>query len=501
MSRKYGNRICNLNLFAECYLILIVLFIFSCKKLEPERILNVHTGTVTNVTYSSCTASGTIIDDQEERIIEYGHCWSENSNPSTNDYKFRLYNKNSTGDYNSNLSGLRASTTYYIRAYAINSKSTAYGKLTSFTTSSAIVPSLSTSPIMNISNDSVTCGGNVSEDGGKTVTARGVCWSTNPNPTIIDTRTNDGSGTGNYNSTLTGLLPDTTYYVRAYATNSAGTGYGNEISFKTNIGVPVMTTTTVSSITDNTAISGGNISNDGGTSILTCGVCWSTSPNPTTEDDKTINSSCVNVFLSDIEGLQECTQYYVRAYATNTSGNGYGNEISFTTKFDWLVIPDQYLSNVIFYKPTIDIPAVVLGNIGDTIYKLKIEKAGFVFEHNNSLNNVFLEKGNIYTYTFSTLKHTGYLIIQSNQIYLGNNFYCDTIIIGDASGNFTDSNIKPIDGSILYFDNQSNPDTSFLEFNLEFYLIHSGNDIKAGEEVNVDIAFTDLNFRAVICNW
>jgi poly(3-hydroxybutyrate) depolymerase len=97
------------------------------------------------------------------------------------------------------------------------------------------VPTISTTAISNTGNTTATSGGNVSADGGATVTARGVAWSTNPTPIIsLSTKTSNGTGTGTFSSSLTSLSPNTTYYIRAYATNSAGTAYGNEISFKTN---------------------------------------------------------------------------------------------------------------------------------------------------------------------------------------------------------------------------------------------------------------------------
>ena len=92
---------------------------------------------------------------------------------------------------------------------------------------------LSTLPVGNISNTSATSGGNITNNGGTPVTQRGVVWSTSPNPTTANNQSSDGSGTGNYTSNLTGLSANTTYYVRAYATNSAGTAYGNELSFTT----------------------------------------------------------------------------------------------------------------------------------------------------------------------------------------------------------------------------------------------------------------------------
>ena len=95
---------------------------------------------------------------------------------------------------------------------------------------------LSTTEITDITRTTAKSGGNITSDGGTTVTARGVCWSTNPNPTINDDKTTDGAGAGSFTSSVTDLEPNTTYYLRAYATNSAGTGYGSAMYFTTQEG-------------------------------------------------------------------------------------------------------------------------------------------------------------------------------------------------------------------------------------------------------------------------
>ena len=95
------------------------------------------------------------------------------------------------------------------------------------------LPTVTTNDVTNITTSSATCGGNVTSDGGFDITARGVCWSTNPNPTINDNKTSDGSGTGSFTSNLINLTENTAYYFRAYATNEKGTSYGEEKSFKT----------------------------------------------------------------------------------------------------------------------------------------------------------------------------------------------------------------------------------------------------------------------------
>jgi len=97
------------------------------------------------------------------------------------------------------------------------------------------IPSLTTSELLDITALSANCGGDIIFDGGAEVTARGVCWSTSPDPTLSDNHTEDGTGAGSFTSSLTGLACGTTYYVRAYATNSVGIAYGNQVSFVTSV--------------------------------------------------------------------------------------------------------------------------------------------------------------------------------------------------------------------------------------------------------------------------
>ncbi len=284
-----------------------------------------------SITLTTAVSGGNITDDGGGEITVRGVCWSATANPTTSDSKTE--NGTGTGTFTSNLTGLSPSTTYYVRAYAINSVGTAYGNEISFTTQDRQVPTLATTAVSSITLTSAVSGGNITDDGGAAVTARGVCWSTSTNPTTADNSTTEGSSTGIFTSNLSGLTPNTTYYVRAYATNSVGTGYGNEVSFTTQaIQLPTITTTAVTSITLTTAVSGGNITADGGGTVTARGVCWSTSANPTTADNSTSDGSGTGVFTSNLTGLTPNTTYYVRAYAVNSAGIAYGSQVSFTTQ-------------------------------------------------------------------------------------------------------------------------------------------------------------------------
>jgi len=137
---------------------------------------------------------------------------------------------------------------------------------------------------------------------------------------------------GAFTSYLTGLSPNTPYYVRAYATNSIGTAYGNQVTFTTlPVGAPTVTTDSVTNITQTTATSGGDVISDGGLTVTSRGVCWNTSQNPTTAGSHTTDGSGTGPFVSYLTGLTANTLYYVRAYAVNSMGTAYGNQVSFTT--------------------------------------------------------------------------------------------------------------------------------------------------------------------------
>ncbi|MEY3500265.1 MAG: hypothetical protein RL308_1934 [Bacteroidota bacterium] len=195
-------------------------------------------------------------------------------------------------------------------------------------------PSVTTTTISNVTLNLASSGGNVTSNGGDAVTARGIVWNTATSPTIsLTTKTNDGTGTGNFSSSITNLIPSSTYFVRAYATNSVGTAYGNELSFTTGaIVLPTVSTTAITGITTNAAVSGGNITSDGGGPITARGIVWNTSQNPTIAlTTKTTDGTGVGSFVSNMATLVQNTTYYVRAYATNSIGTAYGNELSFTT--------------------------------------------------------------------------------------------------------------------------------------------------------------------------
>ncbi len=196
--------------------------------------------------------------------------------------------------------------------------------------SSIYTPEIFTTDVTNIESTSAKCGGIITNDGGASVTARGICWSTSPNPTISGNHLAIGNGMGSFTCNITGLSHSTTYYVRAYATNSAGTSYGEQKTFNTATAVlPTVTTNDITNITMTSAICGGRVTSAGNSSVTARGVCWSTSPNPTINDNHTSNGSGTGNFSSTITNIIQGKTYYVRAYATNSGGTSYGSPRTF----------------------------------------------------------------------------------------------------------------------------------------------------------------------------
>ena len=289
---------------------------------------SISTKAATSIGEYTASSGGKISSDGGLPITAKGVCWGTSSNPTISDSK--TSDGTGTAEFISKLTALNGGTKYYIRAYATNSKGTSYGDLQSFTTYAYYKPTITTIPITNITKVSATSGGTVVSDGGLAITAKGICWGTKSSPTITDNKTSDGTGIGTFTSQLTGLKDSTTYFVRTYAINSKGTSYGNEISFTTKENIkPIITTNALTSITSTTATAGGTITTDGGLAITAKGVCWSTNSNPTIADSKTSDGTGSGNFTSQLSGLRDGTLYYVRAYATNSKGTSYGNEVSF----------------------------------------------------------------------------------------------------------------------------------------------------------------------------
>ncbi|GAI63833.1 unnamed protein product, partial [marine sediment metagenome] len=201
-------------------------------------------------------------------------------------------------------------------------------------------PTAATQAVDDISQATATGNGNITGTF-EHCSKRGVCWNTTGNPTVADSKSEetDSFGTGAFTRPMTGLSPSQHYYVRAYAYNSEGYGYGNQVEFDTlALAAPTATTQAVTDILGATATGNGSVTDTGGENPSKRGVCWNTTGNPTVADDKSeeTDSFGLGVFSRPMTGLITDTHYYVRAYVYNSQGYGYGNEV----EFDAIAPPD-----------------------------------------------------------------------------------------------------------------------------------------------------------------
>jgi hypothetical protein len=259
---------------------------------------------------------------------------------------------------------------------------------TDLTGAAALTNSISFGSISssNISSSTVSITTTINTDGGASITSKGIVWNTSINPTIsLSTKTSSGTGTGTFSESITGLSASTVYYVRTYATNANGTVYGNEISFTTTGVTPSLTTTAASSTTISSFTTGGTISNDGGNLVTYRGVCWSTSSNPTINDNRILSGTGTGTFTITLSNLNLATTYYVRSFATNSAGTAYGNERVITTSS--LVAGTSYLGGKIAY----------IFQSGDAGYVAGETHGFIIMEHKMGMTSVFGSDGTYYS--------------------------------------------------------------------------------------------------------
>ncbi len=198
---------------------------------------------------------------------------------------------------------------------------------------------LTISNATNITASSASVLGNITELGESNITAHGHCWNNTAAPNINDNKTDYGTAneTGEFTSPITNLQANTTYYIRTFATNSEGTIYSNEISFTTIGGTATVSINNPTNIDYQTITANGNISNLGMTNPTQHGFIWSeTNSNPTTTNNDGIkelgNTSITGSFMTNLMGFVAVTDYYIRAFVTNSYGTEYSEVITFSTK-------------------------------------------------------------------------------------------------------------------------------------------------------------------------
>ncbi len=322
---------------------------FTISVIDVQDTPLINTEAASNITSTMATLNGDLTSIGLAAITEGGFVYALSNEDLIIDaagVAKEVVNGIATGDFEKDITGLTAGTTYYYRAYATNSFGTAYGRAQSFTTLAAAptAPTTSTAAASAITSTTATLNGDITSDGGADITARGFVYAISNADLTIDNTAADtvavSGTTGVFEKEITGLAAGTAYYYRAYATNSFGTAYGGEQSFTTEAVAgavaPTASTTAASDITSTTATLNGNITSDGGAEITERGFVYADSKADLTIGiagvTNVVVSGTTGVFTEDITGLTAGTKYYYRAYATNSVDTTYGEVQSFTTE-------------------------------------------------------------------------------------------------------------------------------------------------------------------------
>ena len=333
-----------------------------------------------NVGAGTATFNGTVITVGDPAYTERGFVYGITRNPTIHDGTKRTAAGTGTGIFSLNITGLSADQTYYVRAYATNSKGSVYGDEVSFILDAAL-PSVSTQAVSNknIGAGTATFNGTIISLGSPAYTERGFVYGTTRNPSIDDAtkKTVSGTGTGVFSLNTTELTTDQTYYVRAYASNTKGTVYGEEVSFILEAVLPSVSTQTVSNknIGAGTATFNGTVTSLGSPAYTERGFVYGTSQNPTIGDTKeTISGTVTGAYTFNATGLKEGTVYHIRAYATNAKGTAYGENVSVDFTAVMPTLSTQAVTNRNINAGTATFNGTIV-SVGD----LPITERGFVY--------------------------------------------------------------------------------------------------------------------------
>ena len=375
----------------------------------------VSTTTATAITSTTATLNGNITSDGGAEITARGFVYATSNTGLTIENTAAdtvIVSGTEIGTFNSAITSLTAGTTYYYRTYATNSVGTTYGNEQNFTTLAK--PTVSTAAASAITSTTATLNGNITSDGGAIITARGFVYAISNTDLIIGTtgvaNVVVSGTTGTFSEQITSLTAGTTYYYRAYATNSVNTTYGGEQSFTTLAVAPTASTTAASDITSTTVTLNGDITSDGGAAITARGFVYATSNADliigATDVTDVTASGTTGVFTENITSLTAGTKYYYRAYATNIEGTTYGDVQSFTTTVI-LSNEDFKLSEItILPNPTsgvLNIIAVEKANYRLFNIKGQVLKKGILISGKSKINLSSFVKG-IYLLNIKTNK-------------------------------------------------------------------------------------------------
>ena len=346
-----------------------------------QSLPEVTTENPTNISLGSGTATfnGTIENVGDPAYTERGFVYGHDHNPVVEDDNKKEVTGNGVGAFSIKVTELEINTTYYIRAYAINEAGIGYGneiKL-EFDAEKPIVNTKETTDV-SIASGTATLNGSIETVGDPAYSERGFVYGFTHNPTIEEDtkKVAEGSGTGDFFANVSGLILNTTYYIRAYAKNVQGISYGNEVSLNFQGTIPTVKTNAVTeiSIAGGTATLNGSIENVGNPEYSERGFVYALTHNPNIVDDtkKTALGSGTGAFSANVTNLEMNKIYYVRAYATNLQGTAYGNEVTLDFNQVLPVVTTNAVSDIDETTATFN---GTVENIGDPAYS----ERGFIY--------------------------------------------------------------------------------------------------------------------------
>ena len=304
--------------------------LYECDFYQNE--LQVTTQDCTEITGTTALANGTIALVDEDNPTTRGFCYmvGNSGNPTTANSKVYDTGSFEEGAFSKTLPNLSPGTNYRVRAYAIDEKGTTYGETVQLTTLAA--PTVTTQAVSDILSTTATGNGNITVVGDETPTKRGVCWNTTGSPTVDDDVAEETGefGTGAFDVEMTDLEPGVHYYVKAYAYNEIGYGYGEEVEFDTDKVAPTVTTQSPTDILPTTATANGNITALGGENSTERGFKYGLTKTDTWEEHEE-GSYGLGAFDLPLTSLLPNTVYWIQAYAINSIGTSYGAWIEFQT--------------------------------------------------------------------------------------------------------------------------------------------------------------------------
>lgn len=306
----------------------ISIFFFSCEKIDIVRVMDTKTDTV-EINSSAVVATGTVLDIGESKIIEHGHCWSINPDPTIDDYKTELGLVDERETFSSQLDRIIPGVVHYIRSYIYDGVEYVYGNTLTFTVSADDIGFLSV-PASKIDETTVEISTEVNNIGSINFDNYGHCWSQTDPPTIENNITAYGNLDTNKNfiSVLNNLNMGR-YFIRGYLESDGGVVYSNTVVFESTVKVGTGDVTIVS---ETEVQANGTIRSLGVVPIIDYGHCWSavtSSPTVNNNTNTLGGTSSLGVYSTRIDNLLTGVRYYIRAYATDGIHVFYGDVTSF----------------------------------------------------------------------------------------------------------------------------------------------------------------------------